>query len=355
MAILQAIAYAVTIGGRVVDPSLIRWRRDEAEYLIDIELQLPDEGEWLQCALGEEIRITVTDIVDLTGVVESLPWSAGPDGPSWIVRGVSPAMVLDDETIASEDFSGIADEIAAELVSRYGLSLTWSLPDGWPVRTGSLVATHETPLSVLRKLAESAGGVIQSMPAGALTIRPEYPVAVPGWPSATPDLIISDQDFAISATGDLVRNTRYNAFLIGDQGTSGSGVTIDEGEQLSPTQREIFVYVVPWLDRSTLTFTQTGGAWVTIESMGEVEQTITDEEIEIVGGAGSLSKPCHAIISTDYREVSLGAITAAEDGSITTEIDGESLVQITYTTRYLSYILTNPNPDTVQVVVDEAI
>lgn len=356
MADLQPISYACWIGGRAVDPSLIRWRRDEAEYLIEIELQLPDYGEWSQCRVGESILIEITDVIELHGTVEALPWSASEGGTDYMVRGASPALALEEVSLVEDFAAGDAEAIATALAARYGVTLDWQLIPGWPIRSGALAASHESPLEVLRRMAEAAGGIIESKPDGSLLMRPLYPVSLPNWLAATPALLVSDEDFAISASSDMTYQTRYNAFLIGEQaGAARDGVTIEEGEALSSTRREVFVYCVPWTFRYTLQFVHTGGPWVAIEAMGEVEELIVDEEVEFVGGKTSLSKPCYGITSAVWREVSLGAVIAAEDGSLSAAVEGESLLKVSYNTRYLKYILTNPQPNTVQVVADEVI
>ena len=69
--------------------------------------------------------------------------------------------------------------------------------------------------------------------------------------------------------------------------------------------------------------------------------------------AGSVSKPIYSIVSSTYgTNESLGSITFAEDGRITTEIKNESMLSIRYKTKYHVWRVTSTNVKDVQCVLD---
>ncbi len=80
------------------------------------------------------------------------------------------------------------------------------------------------------------------------------------------------------------------------------------------------------------------------------------EEIEIVEGAGSVSKPCYGLTeSPNYKtSVDLGAVTVLEDGTVTTFIKGNTLVELTYTTKYWMWDATNIDEEDVQFILETA-
>ena len=82
-------------------------------------------------------------------------------------------------------------------------------------------------------------------------------------------------------------------------------------------------------------------------------ETITAEQIEIVNGTGKTSKPIYAMIHREYKQVVLGVISFSEDGTLKTEIVGESLVQATYQTMYWKFRVTDNQKEAVQCYVEE--
>ncbi len=84
------------------------------------------------------------------------------------------------------------------------------------------------------------------------------------------------------------------------------------------------------------------------------EQQIT-EQVEIVEGLGSTEYFIYDIdmSSITYSDTVLGSITFGEDGSLVTETEGQSLVTLTYTTKYDYWRADSPEIGKVQFYVEE--
>jgi len=99
-----------------------------------------------------------------------------------------------------------------------------------------------------------------------------------------------------------------------------------------------------------------GGADVVIQYVGEFEVTTPlytedPELIEFVSGVGSVSKPVYSIVEYDWDEVDLGAVDFTEDGQLTADILGESLLKVRYKTRYMKWLVTSPTLPDVQFIL----
>ncbi|HNC99108.1 MAG TPA: hypothetical protein PKW90_23435, partial [Myxococcota bacterium] len=140
----------------------------------------------------------------------------------------------------------------------------------------------------------------------------------------------------------------YNRFVVSSQSATATGGLRLESTVINTALQEVRGYQVPWAGDFTLG--HTGGSWVSIEPMGVEERSIT-EVVEIAAGGGSCQYPLYAITATEWLQTALGAIDAAEDGTITAAIASESLLRITYTTRCLLWRVRDAATEQLQLVI----
>ncbi|MGV0961854.1 MAG: hypothetical protein ACOYB1_18670 [Limnohabitans sp.] len=353
-ALSQRPEISATADGVAIDPHHISIEVDEGEYAIRGEIHLARQDEYLRCHhLWTEIVITI-DGDEYRLLVDS-PRRSRPElgRAEYIVPCVSPTVLLDApyaDTITREFAGAMASAIVADLAASAGISVAWQCVD-WYLPPATLYANAETPLSVIRKIVAAVGGIIQTTPAGILLCRPEYPVTVPGWATATPDHYLTDMDNYFSVDSSPVIRDGFNRFLISNQDAATAGLTIEQVD-IDATTKEIRVYQVPWNDTSIISLRTSGGAWVSIIDDGVIPETITDQ-VEIVGGEGQTTKPIYAMTSHAYKQEILGAITTAEDGHLTTEIKYNSLLDVVYSTRYRRFIVSDSRIEDVQFYPEE--
>ncbi|GHU10970.1 hypothetical protein FACS1894185_3400 [Betaproteobacteria bacterium] len=90
-----------------------------------------------------------------------------------------------------------------------GFTLDWQLANDWFVPQGAWNFTG-TPIEALTKIAQAAGGTLQSHPTEKrLIIAPRYPVLPWNWELATPDLILP-MDYCLSESIDWQTLPAYN-------------------------------------------------------------------------------------------------------------------------------------------------
>jgi hypothetical protein len=324
------------------------------QYCLTGDIQLKSQGEYLQCAVGELVTVTHNGD-DYRFIVESLARSRNPGEASYTVNMASPAILLDAPhalPITMEYAPNMASAIAQEIVAPVGVDLVWQLVD-WPIPKNTLYATDETPLDVLRRLVGAVGGILQSLPDGSLVACPRYPVDIDKLAAGTIGHYYTDADNMFSVADSLSIRSGQNVYLISD------GLLSEKSHELRQVDidgdaygRMIQAYIVPWTGDG-VELSTSGGEWVSIEPMGIVTEEIT-EQVEFVNGAGSTSSPIYAMLSREWNNRSLGAITYGEDGSLTSEVDGESLAQVTYQTRYHKWIVRDREIENVQFILTAA-
>lgn len=350
----QRPTIAVTSNGLTLSPHHISVEVDESSYAIGGEIHLADQADFLSIAHLQqvEVRIDATTFI----LLANLPRESRPEigVETFVVPLVSPAALLDApyaDALTQEFAGAMASAIATELADLAGVSIEWRLVD-WYIPAATLYANGDTPLTIIRKIVEVVGGVLQSAPDGTLICRPEYPVSLPDRATATPDFYLTDQDNFFSVDSSPEIRDGFNKFLISnqDQSAADTGLTLEQRD-IDELTKEILVYRVPWTGEAIMLRTS-GGGWVSI-----VDEGITTEElietVEIVAGEGRVAKPLYEKIGQAYKQASLGAITPAEDGHLASETSGNSLVEITYQTQYHLFRVSSDRIEEVQFYPEE--
>ncbi len=356
-AVLHQVSLVVTVGGRLVDTDYVSLTADDQDAFISASLRFPDVDQYILCSVGEEVVITelldglVTESTILQ--VESLTNPQETGAADHIITAVSPTIILDDGLLTEDFGTGTADALLQDLCRRSSISLDWQGVTGWPFLSGDLAANDETPLQVLRRVAIASGAMLQSLPDGqTLRLLPEYPVSVEAWSTAAVALDINDQDHIFAIDDQPDPRDGYNSYLVSGETASSDKYRLEEIEKTATT-KEIRCYLVPWNSAITVSLGHTGGDWVSIDNLGVDIELIESEEIEIVAGIGTSKFPIYDFSDYQYRQDSLGEISWKEDGTIETEQLGDALIEIDYTTRFLHWLVTDPQAESLQIYIEE--
>lgn len=346
------LRYSVEVlaAGQPVRVSHVNIEGDLGQDVLSCEIHPETEGEYLLCALGAALQITVTS-AEATSVfhfVVTAPRIDEQHGQTrYVVEAMSPAVLLGEPwaTPIDGEHSGLASAIAAALAAP--LTLDWQTVD-WAIPAATFIASQQTPLALLKQVAAAVGAVVQSEPDGSLQVLPEYPLAVPAWPTATPDQSLTEtlDLFTTASTPDI--RSGHNKFLVGDQMTSADTLRLEE-EALTATTKLVRGYQTPWTGAFSLR--HTGGTWVQVEDLG-IETRQETETVEIVAGSGRTRYPIVSRDAITWGQVNLGSVTVAEDGTLSAGVAGESLLTLTYTTRCRKWRVRDPNNEQLQLVAD---
>ncbi len=168
---------------------------------------------------------------------------------SYTVSGRSQSALLTEPYTAkashTEATAMNAVQLAEAELADTGWSLTWGVED-WLVPVGVFSYQNLTPVGVIQRISQAAGGVLQS-DRSELTLQalPRYCYTGPwNWGSATPDVYLYDsiiREFGSEWAG----KTPYNAAFV--SGTSSSGVvckvyrTGTAGDQAAPMVTEALI------------------------------------------------------------------------------------------------------------------
>lgn len=343
---------AVTVGGVAIGPpESLTIDADLDQDAIACSFALADLADFQRCADGatvvvrcglqgetpDEFHLVVTSarIDERWGEIH---YQVECESPV-VHRGEPWAVPLDGEQ------TGLASTIGAGLAAP--LALDWQTVD-WMLPAGALVAAAEAPLTLLKRLAGAVGAVVQSAPDGSVLVAPEYRVSLPAWPSAVPDLVWIETEQTEQQGGQPSRRAGYNKVLIGETLAAVEGLRLEE-ETVSETVKLVRGYQVPWIGAFSLV--HTGGSWVQVEDLG-VETRQETETVEIVAGEGRVRYPIVSRDSVTWLQTNLGALTISEDGTVRSDVAGQSLARITYTTRCRKWRVRDSKNEQLQLVAE---
>ncbi len=344
-----------TNDGNILKPHHINIEIDEGEYAIKGEIHFASQEDFILCKHLETEIIIPIDSTEYHLIVEG-PRQSRPEWGKveYYIPLASKTILLDNpySTPIEQEFTGaLASAIVIDLAAIKSITVIWQLID-WYIPTGVLTANNESPLSIIRRIVNSVGGILQSSPAGELICLPEYPISTTGWETAVPDFYLTDMDnfFSVDSTSDIREG--YNRFLISDQAIDESGLTLEQVD-IDEETKDIYVYQVPWNPLERVILHTSGGVWVSIVAEGIITEEKT-EIVEIIAGEGMTQKPFYGFVIEegkgpyDYKETNLGIVTIDENKAVSTVIKQNSLVEVVYNTKYWKFRVRDAEIEKVQ-------
>lgn len=247
---------------------------------------------------------------------------------------------------------GSAKEIIEEMAGFENINVDFQVDD-FLVPVNYLTAENNTPWEVIQKITGPMRLQEQTLPDGTLVIKKSFEDDPAEWDTLPPFYLLSaDGGFNKYTEQDDDDQEIYNMVTVQDSPistASGDNMTI-ESVDISSTEKRIRVWEVPWI--GTFDLKHSGGDSVTITKNGVETEQITASAVEIVDGKGAVSKPCYGISSFSFQKNNLTGLDYSEEGGITTTVIGNSLVNITYTTKYQEFIVRNTTPEKVQIYIN---
>ncbi len=261
---------------------------------------------------------------------------------------LSPLQLLDTPRVLSGDFSFPAGTTARRAVEQLlrPLSVSWELID-WTLPAAGLLFTSTTPAAAARSIVAAVGGLLESLPDGAILCRRRHPVSPP-YDDAMPDLELSDADVLVdSSATDSVE--LCNRLVISDDGEASASDRIEyqasEGDPLAGVVR---AWPSPW---RAVRLVHTGRPEVEIEAQGAKTWTET-ETVEFIDGVARTSMPAAAVVGVEWHYNDLGAVSLSGD-QVLAAVSGYSLARLRYRTTAYVWGVRCPDADEVQFVLED--
>lgn len=342
---------SVTIAGVPTHVTSIDYDYSLSQYCGSFQLTLAKESDWLTVEYQQEV-ITTINGVDHYSIVIDKGDNKSVTNSKYTLECRSKAVLLDFPfaTKVSEDFevTGLASVVVNNLAALEGLSVTWHMKSDPPL-TSSTTVSGSSPLSGIKQIVNALGGVVQSHPDGSIHAIPKYPYNTNEYDTATTEVeLTTGTDFTVLTT-DADKRNGYNKYSVSES-VSSDGIRLTT-ESVSKTTYRVMASKVPWsnetynLETSELTN-------VSVEYVGVTNKLIEDEDVEIVEGAGNTQFPYYGDLSYSYPDrVNLGVPTITEAGDVKTATSGESILRVSYTTRYYEWKVVDTDNEKVQFIL----
>lgn len=244
----------------------------------------------------------------------------------------------------------MASNVVNELCNEVGITSEYLAQD-WLIPKGVLSASNEHRITVIKKIADACGAIIQTRANGNLVILPKYKIAPSLIGTVIPDLVFAGHNDIMAVQESYDVRSKYNQVIVMSMEDSSDSYSIFEHKELNSNGVcEIGVAVFPFKDTLQLL---TSSNSLSIFYKEKVVEDVVDELVEIVNGKGSTSKLVKERLNTRYIDNDLGIITI-QGKNVQTENLGQSLILMTYKTEYHVFrVLTSQLTDPFQVFTKE--
>lgn len=244
---------------------------------------------------------------------------------------------------------GTASTVVNAIAALEGFSVSWEL-DSDPVQTSTTYEVEgKYPLAAIRDLVRELGGRMNSYPDGSIHIVKRQPVDSDKYATSTVQSIVTTLNDITNISTESDQRSGENSFSISSEDLASEYRL--EQEKITESYSIIKAYKTPWISSGVeLVTSELTNVVINnpIPSAPTVE-TVTQLDVEIINGDGNVDLPFYGNLSYDYgTRTNLGAVTIDESGTVTTAVIGNTLVNITYDTKYWSWDVRGSDAETVQ-------
>jgi len=305
-----------TVGGVSIDVGEITISCDENSYCYSVSATLIDQDNWALCTAGSAMVVTVNGtsygcIIDTRGRQRSFGETV------YTVYGRSATKQLDfpyADPVTQEYSSANAYAIANALCTASGITLQWDVIN-WTIPDNTLVASAQSPLEIIKQLAEACGGVLQSNAAGTtLIVRYAYPVSPTCFNDQAADETLTDTTHIISVNEQFEKRAGHNKVRVSNKSIADADenyiyIELDEvrnkGETTFQTVDDVYLRIYSNADYDVAV---TAGS---VEKIASNEtRTMPTETVNFVHDEdGTVSRPINAISSITWMGNSLGSLS----------------------------------------------
>ena len=345
------------------------------QYCISCDIELPNAEQYAWCNYLDKVSVILGG-TEYTFFIESRERTYTNKSVSYSIGLLSLTAKLEapySKTIVDNlDDGSMAQALVISMAALQNITVDWQVID-WFIPGYAISINDETPLTVIKKIVNSIGAIVQTKPNSDMLIISKYPYAVPLWSTLSPTNSFSISADILSLSETLIVKEGYNAFQITDQGSSSESINLEVVDVDSNT-KIVKGYRVPF-DDGLFPLETSGNPDVSIDKyVYPVEMQIPiveDSEdpeweiVEFIDHTGSTSLPIYEVvayewITEDLGDVAdLGAFQVSEDGTLsvinTEAVLSESLLRIKYITKYWQWTVSGPTDRPVQFYVPEII
>jgi hypothetical protein len=331
--------------GRRVEIISARIKQDEGDPFWSGSVELADAADYTAMTVDDPVLLTL-GVITYSLIIDGKEKSRSFGQVALSITLLSPGAMLTFPRAnpITKTWPPVQARTAAE--EAVGAVIDWQIPD-WLIPDSRLAMVTAAPLEVARKIVEAAGGILQSKPDGSLLARQAFPVAVPKWPSATPDFILTDDLHNLTAHEAYRHSEIVNQVTIRDTSADSNQ---DQTEYLADKADNLkgilYVFPKPW---RPIAVVHTGHPAVGLAPLG-VQYLEKKELVEFKAGKGAVGRAVYSILSVKWQYANLGAVDAAET-DLASAIAAYSLAWITYRYRCYAFAVNDTIPETIQFLV----
>jgi len=324
---------------------------DEDSYCFSLTMTLGDVTSWNLCTKGTQV------LIDINGkkfyfIIDTRTRSRIHGVTDYNVEGRSRTSLLsfpNADPYTKEWSATTAETVVQELCDLYSIPLDFQITD-WPIPAGVLVADEESPLSIIRKIIEGSGAILQSSLTGALVIIYKYPDSPTTYEALSSDIELSDLDDIEVVNEFFEEKKGYNKVFVSnkeliDDSEGYLSIELDHvlnfGKSVFTEGDEVYVRIYA-SDEYDVEIT--GGSIVKVSS--DVSRNADAETLNFIGEEyPDVSYPVNSLTGVTWYGTDLGNISLVGSHNISasgSSTDTIGIGKVEYTTIYDVWKITLP-------------
>ncbi|MBF0607686.1 MAG: hypothetical protein HQL61_09085 [Magnetococcales bacterium] len=228
----------------------------------------------------------------------------------------------------------LASAIAVELAG--DIPITWAVDD----YLISQMSIDGYPLEAIAELAGAMGGIVRTQKDGSLLVRARYPVRPDRLPTVAPTRIFDHGN--IIAMDISQEQPLYSAVTVqvSKETAASKNYTMQTSGSCAESGQAVDIYI--YKPNPAAQYRLKASGVISLTSKGQVVETV-QEDIDLVGGSGSLSNPVFELVSYSIDGCSGNCELNYTPGDTSVYVDNASccVLHVRYITKYDHWIATS--------------
>lgn len=322
-------------------------QNDDDSYCSLLSCQVQDIDSWMLCMPDSEIILTINSI-EFKFIIDSRTRTREWNSDNYEIEARSKSSVLGNgNNVVTKTWDSVSSyQVIQELLTNAGVSYTCDILN-WPIAKNILSLDKESPIEAINKICEACGGLTISNPDGSLHITNKFNGSPLLYKTSIESFFDYKNIFNVSESKDIT--SKWNAVTVSDiQDEQNYSYNISEiSDSESNDIKHLRVKVYPFLERIDLLTSYISSDILIVSEDNPITEIITDEIVEIVEGVGTASDSIKNILTYEYLNTNLGSLSFTNN-QITTQIDGQSLIKLSYVTEYHDFHVISNNVEVAQ-------
>ena len=341
--ISQSHSFEIRTAGQMLNVLEFNIACDEGSYCYSFSAELATRESWDLCEANNEIVFNVNGKL-FYFLIDTSSRDRSFGKTKYIVTGRSKTKKLDfpyADPYSKAWGTTTAYTAIAELCALQNIDLSFEIVD-WSIPSGRLTSSEESPLSIIKRIADATGAVVQTDTDGTLIIRYDFEKSPTRYDESAADITITDTTDVFMVGEFFEQRKKYNKVHVidSDFADEPQGLLFAELDEVRNSGRTTFaedesIFIRVYYDAAYELDVSGGTATLIAE---EETRTVEGEVLQFVGEEPPETQyPIDSLDDFTWWDTDLGTVTKSGQKKVIAQSatsDTLGIGKAEYTTKY---------------------